>query len=182
MFSTYLKSVLIFNRSQNKAPNVILVYLLISLAWHHKFFTDFFIHTGSFAEKLNYVLLENNHQYFVVLCFTLLFFILRLSYLYFANKTDQFIDADEPIETKIGSDQLFTENKDVIRLVALLDETKAQLAQAKEAEALARTDKTIAIGQVLSIQAELDLALADIAILSASNQELRSQFNEVAAN
>ena len=78
--------------------------------------------------------------------------------------------------------QLFTENKDVIRLVALLDETKAQLAQAKEAEALARTDKTIAIGQVLSIQAELDLALADIAILSASNQELRSQFSEVAVS
>ncbi|TWX73011.1 DUF4398 domain-containing protein [Colwellia sp. C1TZA3] len=72
----------------------------------------------------------------------MLFFILRLSMLYLLNKTDQFIEADEPIKIKVGSDQIVKENKDVVRLLALLTENKAQLAKVKAREALAQADKT----------------------------------------
>jgi len=178
MFSKFLKSILIFNRGQNKAPNAILVYLLISLAWHNQFFITFVVSNGGFSQRLSAALADNSHQYMVILLLTLLFFILRLSYLYLINKAEQFIEADTPIATKVGKDQLFTENKDVVRLLALLAESKAQLTKIKAREALAQTDKVIAIGQVLSIQAELDLAAADIAILSKSNQVLTAKLNQ----
>jgi len=178
MFSKLLKSILVFNREQNKAPNILLVYILISLAWHHQIFLTFVLSHGDFAERLSAALTGNSHQYIIVLLLTLLFFILRLSLLYFFNKTDQFIEADVPIEAKIGNDQLFAENKDALRLLALLDETKAQLAKAKEREALAQADKTKTISKMLSVQAELDLALADIAILSKSNEGLSAKLTE----
>jgi hypothetical protein len=63
-----------------------------------------------------------------------LFFTLRLSMLYLLNKTDQFIEADEPMKVNLGSDQIVKENKAVVRLLALLAETKAQLAKVKACE------------------------------------------------
>lgn len=178
MSSTFLKSILIFNRAQNKAPNFILVYILISLAWHNQFFTTFLISDGSFSNKLSAALSDNTHQYIAVLFSTFLFFALRLSYLYFMNKTNDFVEKDEPIESKIGSDQVFENNKDVARIMVLLEETKAKLSKAKEREAQTQIEKDISIRQVLSIQAELDLALVDITILSKANDELKSKLNE----
>ena len=178
MFSKLLKPVLIFNRSQNQAPNFILVYSLIALAWHNQFFITFAVASGSLSEKLAEALTKHPFQYGVVLCFTLLFFILRLAFLYLVNKTDNFIEADEPIEAKVGSDQVFTENKDVVRLLALLEETKAELAKVKVREANAQIDKTAAIKKMLAVQAELDIAQADIAILSQSNEDLKAKLSE----
>jgi hypothetical protein len=178
MFSNYLKSLLVFNRSQDKAPNFILVYLLISLIWHNAFFITLVLSDGGISEKLSAALAENSHQYIVVLSLTFLFFILRLSYLYFANRANDFIEADEPIEAKLGSDQVFSKNNDVVRLLDLLEETKSQLAKVKAAEAPAKTDKTTAISQRLALQNELDMALADITILTKSNAELKRQLNE----
>ncbi len=156
MFSTFLKSVLVFNRSQNKAPNIILVYLLLSLLWHQQFFISLIQQQGDFSERLSAALAQHNHQYIVVLFLTFLFFSLRLIYLYFANKTNEFIEADEPIENKIGSDQIFSENKDVVRLLDLLEETKANLAKVKETESQAQSDKTAAISERLAAESELD--------------------------
>tara|TARA_R110000787_G_scaffold25150_1_gene70762 strand:+ start:1528 stop:2076 length:549 start_codon:yes stop_codon:yes gene_type:complete len=181
MFSKFIKSVLVFNQAQNKAPNFILVYLLISLTWHHQLFITFFVSHGAFSERFSAALAEHSHQYVVVLFLTLLFFILRLSLLYFVNKTDQFIDADEPIEAKLGSDQLFKENKDVVRLLTLLEESKAKSAKLKTREAKAQSDKTATINKMLAVQAELDIALADIAILGKSNEELRASLNKYKA-
>jgi hypothetical protein len=178
MFSKYVRSIIVFNRAQHKAPNVVLVYFLISLAWHHQFFITLILSNGGFGEKLSAALAQNTHQYIAVLFLTLLFFLLRLSLLYVVNKTDDFVEKDEPIEAKIGSDQSLKENKDVVRLLALLEETKVKLAQVKEKEAQAQADKTVTISQKLAVQAELDIALADIAILSKSNQELRVQLSE----
>lgn len=178
MSSKYVKSVLVFNRAQNKAPNFILVYLLISLVWHHQFFITFFVSQGSFSEKLTTALSENTHHYITVFVCTILFFILRLIALYVLNKTDGFIEEDESIEDKIGNDNAFKDDNDVVRLLALLEETKAQLSKVKEREALANTEKKTAIGQALSIQAELDLALADITILGKSNDDLKAKLNE----
>ena len=104
-----------------------------------------------------------------------------MSYLYFANKTNEFVEKDEPIEDKIGSDQAFSENKDVIRLLDLLEETKAKLAKVKALEVQAQSDKTAAISQRLAVQAELDIAMADIAILSKANEDLRAKINELQA-
>ena len=179
MFSTFFKSVLVFNRSQNKAPNFIAVYLFISLLWHHQFFISLLQQQGGFNDRLNTALAQNNHQYIAVLFLTLLFFALRLAYLYFANKTNEFVEADEPIEDKIGSDQIFAENKDVVRLLDLLEETKTKLAKVKASEAQAQADKTAAISQRLAVQAELEQAMADVAILSQSNEELRAKLSEV---
>ncbi len=178
MYSKFLKSILIFNRTQDKAPNFIVVYLLISLAWHNQFFTTFLISDGSFSNKLNSALSDNTHQYLAVLFSTILFFILRLSYLYFMNKTNDFVEKDEPIESKIGSDQIFDNNKDIARIMVLLEETKARLSKAKEREAQTQIEKDISIRQVLSMQAELDLALVDITILTKANNELKSKLNE----
>ena len=177
MFSKYLKAIMVFNRAQNKAPNFILVYLLISFFWHQQFFMSLVTNSGGFSEKLSTAISENNHQYMAVLFVTILFFIIRLSYLYFANKADLFIETDEPIEDKIGSDQLFAENKDVARLLAHLEETKIKLAQMKEREAQAQADKTASITKMLALQAELELALADITILNKSNQDLTAKLN-----
>ena len=178
MSSKFLKSILVFNRSQNKAPNFILIYLLISLFWHNQFFISLMLQKGGFSERLNTALSENTHQYIAVLFLTVLFFSLRLTYLYFASKTNEFIEADAPIEKKIGGDQIFTENKDVVRLLDLLEETKVKLARVKESEAQAQSDKTAAISERLALQAELDLAMADIAILTKSNEELKTKLNE----
>ena len=133
---------------------------------------------GGISEKLSAALAENSHQYITVLFLSFLFFALRLSYLYFANRANDFIEADEPIEAKLGSDQVFSKNNDVVRLLDLLEETKAQLAKVKAAEAQAKTDKTTAISQRLALQNELDMALADITILTKSNAELKRQLNE----
>ena len=178
MFSKFLKSVLIFNRSQNQAPNFILVYVLISLVWHRQFLITFVVNNGDFSHRLSAALAVTSFQYGIVLFFAVLFFMLRLSFLYFVNKTDQFIESDKPIDAKIGSDQVFTENKDVVRLLTLLEESKAQLAKVKGREATAQADKTATISKILAVQAELDIALADIAILSKSNEELRAKLNE----
>ncbi|MBA6392055.1 hypothetical protein H4J38_14865 [Colwellia sp. BRX10-3] len=178
MFSKFIKSVLVFNRAQNKAPNFFLVYFLISIAWHHQVFITFAASNTGFSDRLSTALAEHSFQYAVVLFLTFLFFILRLSLLYFLNKTDQFIEADEPIEAKIGSDQVFKENKDVERLLALLEETKAQLAKVKAREAASQADKISAISKMLALQAELDIAMADIAILGKSNEELSIKLNE----
>ncbi|AWB56466.1 hypothetical protein [Colwellia sp. Arc7-D] len=178
MLSKFFKSTLVFNRAQNQAPNFFLVYFLIALIWHNNFFMSLVVADGSLSDKFTSALTEHSFQYGVVLCLTLLFYILRLSFLYFVNKTDEFIEADEPIETKIGSDQVFTENKDVVRLLALLDETKAELAKVKVREVTAQKDKTATISKMLAAQAELDIALADITILSKSNEELRSKLSE----
>lgn len=181
MSSKFFKSLLVFNRSQNKAPNFILVYLLISMLWHNQFFITLILSNGGLSERLSAAAAENVHQYILVLFFTLLFFTLRLSYLYFANKTNEFVEKDEPIEDKIGSDQAFSENKDVIRLLDLLEETKAKLAKVKALEVQAQSDKTAAISQRLAVQAELDIAMADIAILSKANEDLRAKINELQA-
>jgi hypothetical protein len=178
MFSSFLKSILVFNRSQNQAPNFILVYALIALAWHNQFFITLVVFSGSFSEKLAEALTEHSFQYGAVLCLTILFFILRLAFLYLVNKTDNFIEADEPIEAKIGNDQVFTENKDVVRLLALLEDTKAELAKVKARETAAQTDKNATINKMLAVQAELEIALADIAILSQSNEALRAKLAE----
>jgi ribosomal protein L29 len=65
-----------------------------------------------------------------------------------------------------------------VRLLALLDETKAELAKVKVREVTAQKDKTATISKMLAAQAELDIALADITILSKSNEELRSKLSE----
>jgi hypothetical protein len=70
-----------------------------------------------------------------------LFFTLRLSMLYLLNITDQFIEADEPMKVNLGSDQIVKENKAVVRLLALLAETKTQLAKVKAREISAQADK-----------------------------------------
>jgi len=41
----------------------------------------------------------------------------------------------------LGSDQIVKENKDVVRLLALFAETKAQLAKVKAREVSAQADK-----------------------------------------
>lgn len=178
MFTKFIKSVLVFNQTQSKAPNFILIYLLVSIAWHNQVFITFITSQGSLTEKLSTALSQNTHQYIVVLVLTLLFFSLRLLYLYFVNKTEQFIAQDEPIETKLGSVQLFTENKDVMRLMDLLEETKEKLVKSKALEAQAQTDKTTTINKMLALQDELDLALADIAILNKANKELTTKLND----
>lgn len=175
MFSKFLKSILIFNRSQNQAPNFMLVYFLLSLVWHNQFFITLVGSNGDFSHRLNAVLSESSFQYGVVFFLTLLFFIVRLLVLYAIKQTDQYIEADELIEAKIGSDQVFTENKDVVRLLALLEETKAQLAKVKIREAKVQADKTETISKMLAVQAELDMAQADIAILSKSIEDFRAQ-------
>jgi ribosomal protein L29 len=101
--------------------------------------------------------------------------------LYLLNKTDEFIDTDEPMIVKVGSDQIVKENKDVVRLLALLAETKAQLAKVKACEVSAQADKKKMISNMLAVQAELELALADIAILGKSNEELRAKLNQYLA-
>ena len=101
--------------------------------------------------------------------------------LYLLNKTDEFIDADEPMIVKVGSDQIVKENKDVVRLLALLAETKAQLAKVKAREVSAQADKKKTISNILAVQAELELALADIAILGKSNEELRAKLKQYLA-
>ncbi len=178
MFTKFIKSVLIFNQAQSKAPNFILIYFLISIAWHNQVFMTFITNQGSLTERFSTALSQNTHQYIVVLMLTLLFFSMRLLYLYFVNKTEQLIEQDEPIEAKLGSDQLFTENKDVVRLMELLKETKEKLAKSKAREAQAQTDKTTTINKMLALQDELDLALADIAILNKANKELTTKLND----
>ncbi|MBA6327771.1 hypothetical protein H4J46_07455 [Colwellia sp. MB02u-6] len=61
--------------------------------------------------------------------------------LYLLNKTDQFIEADEPMKVNVGSDQIVKENKDVVRLLSLLADTTVQLAKVKAREVLAQPDK-----------------------------------------
>ena len=175
MFSNFIKSVLVFNQTQSKAPNFLLIYCLISIIWHNQVFITFITSQGSLTERFSTALSQSIHQYILVLMLTLIFFSLRLLYLYFVNKTEQFIEQDEPIEAKLGSDQLFTENKDVVRLMELLDETKEKLVKSKAREAQAQTDKTTTINKMLTLQNELDLALADIAILNKANKELTSK-------
>lgn len=178
MFTKFIKSVLIFNQAQSKAPNFILIYFLISITWHNQVFMTFITSQGSLTERFSTALSQSTHQYIVVLMLTLLFFSMRLLYLYFVNKTEQLIEQDEPIEAKLGSDQLFTENKDVVRLMDLLEETKEKLAKSKAREAQTQTDKTITINKMLALQDELDLALADIAILNKANKELTTKLND----
>lgn len=178
MFSNYLKSVLVFSRSQNKAPNFIVIYLLISLVWHNAFFITLVLSDGGISERLSAALAENRHQYITVLMLTFLFFALRLLLLFLLNKTDEFVEDDEPIEAKIASDQVFSKNNDVVRLLDLLEETKKQLAKVKASEAQAKADKTEAINQQLTLQAELDMTLADITILAKSNEDLRIKLSE----
>lgn len=178
MFSDFLKSVLVFNRSQNKAPNFFLVYLIIWLVWHGQFFISLITSNGAIDERLQSALEATNHQYIAVFFVTLLFFGVRLAYLYFANKTNDFIEKDKPIEEKIGSDQLFKENKDVVRLLELLEETKMQLAEVKEREKKAKAEKLAAVNQMLAVKNELDLALADIEILNKANNDLTAKLRE----
>lgn len=181
MFSKYLKAILVFNRSQNKAPNFVLVYLIIWLVWHNNFFVLLALSKGDIWNRLLSALLVSEHQYISVLFLTLSFFIFRLSCLYFLNKTNTFIEEEESIEYKIGSDQSFQKNKDIVRLLDLLEEAKSKLIKAKEAEALAKLDKTATISQCLSIKSELEIAMADIAILVKSNEELKSELKKLIA-
>ena len=62
-----------------------------------------------------------------------------------------------------------------------MEESKAQLAKVKTREAKAQSDKTATINKMLAVQAELDIALADIAILGKSNEELRASLNKYKA-
>jgi hypothetical protein len=77
MFSKFLTSVLIFNRSENKALNFILIYLLISLAWHNQIFITFVVSHGGFAERLNAALYQSDklsdHFYLLKVIITALF-------------------------------------------------------------------------------------------------------------
>ncbi|MFT6918538.1 MAG: hypothetical protein ACJA2G_001157 [Cognaticolwellia sp.] len=57
-----------------------------------------------------------------------LFFTLRLSMLYLLNKTDQFIEADQPMKVNLGSEQIVKENKDVVRLVAMLARNQSAIS------------------------------------------------------
>lgn len=177
MLSNFVKSILTFNRSQTKAPNFILVYSLITIIWHSEVLLAFALAHGGFVERASSALAESSLQYLWVLWFSVLFYVVRLSWLYFINKADQFIDQDEVIEAKVGSDQIFKENKDVVRLLALLDENKTKLENAKSREAASQHKSTETINKMLSMQVELDLALADIAILTKSNAELKAQIN-----
>ena len=66
----------------------------------------------------------------------------------------------------------------MVRLLALLEDTKAELAKVKVRETAAQTDKHATINKLLAVQDELEIALADIAILSQSNEELRAKLAE----
>ncbi|WP_206486481.1 hypothetical protein [Thalassotalea sp. G2M2-11] len=178
MFKKYVKPILLFNRSQAKAPNIILVYLLIWLLWHHRFFIDLFISQASVSERLHLALANNEHQYMMVLLLTGTFYGLRLLYLYFSQKADEIIEEDEPIESKIQNDQLFKENKDVIRLLELLEETKNKLAATRASEAQMKTEKIAAINRVRALQNELEEVKADLDIMVNSNAELTAKLKQ----
>jgi len=175
MFKKYVKPILLFSRSQNKAPNFVLVYLLIWLVWHSQFFITFVNTTGNFTSRLNSAISSNDHQYIAVLFLTLLFFTFRLTYLYFVNKADAIIEEEEPIENKVGSDQLFSENKDVIRLLSLLEETKEKLKQSRESENQLRKEKEETESNLRSVQIELDEVKADLTILVKTNEDLTAK-------
>lgn len=166
MLQSHVKNLVRFHRSQPQAPNFVLVYALIWLVWHHQFFITFFTASGGLNTKLSAALNSIEHQYLLILLFTVLFFALRLVYLYFAGKANEIAEEDEPIENKLGHDQVFTENKDVLRLLALLEETKEQLALAKTKEAQLMQEKTAAINKTLAMQSELDEVKADLAIMT----------------
>jgi hypothetical protein len=57
-----------------------------------------------------------------------LFFTLRLSMLYLLNKTDQFIEVDQPMKVNLGSEQIVKKNKDVVRLVAMLARNQSAIS------------------------------------------------------
>ncbi|WP_448213834.1 hypothetical protein [Colwellia sp. MEBiC06753] len=181
MFTKYIKPVLVFNRSQHKAPNFLLVYCLIWLLWHSQFLVTLITTSGGISAKYSAALNGTEHQYLVVFFLTCAFFIARLTWLYFSDKADKIIEQDEPIEQKIGSDQIFTENKDVVRLLDLLEQTKASLAKVKESEAQAKLEKNEALARVRSLEAELEEVSADLAILTEAHQALTAKVTQTGA-
>ncbi|MDO6428282.1 hypothetical protein Q4489_14775 [Thalassotalea sp. 1_MG-2023] len=180
MFTQYIKSILSFHRAQPKAPNFFLVYALIWLALHNQFFVTFISTSGSLNSKISAATASIEHQYLLSLLFTITFFALRLTYLYFVTKANEIADEDAPIEDKLGHDQVFTENKDVMRLVVLLDETKAKLASANKKETELLEEKQAVIQKSRELQTELEEVKADLAIMTQQNEVLKSELTRTA--
>ncbi|WP_286232844.1 hypothetical protein [Thalassotalea sediminis] len=180
MLKPYIKNIISFYRAQPKAPNFLLVYALIWLALHNQFFVTFISASGGVNNKLNAAIASIEHQYLLSLLLTVLFFALRLSYLYFVGKANEIADEGEPIEDKLGRDQVFTENKDVMRLLTLLDETKAKLAIANKKETELMEDKLAAIQKSRVLQSELDEVKADLAIMTQQYLTLKEKLTRSA--
>ncbi|WP_286269260.1 hypothetical protein [Thalassotalea hakodatensis] len=173
MFQSFLKNVVLFHRAQPKAPNFLLVYAIIWLICHHQFFISLFTSSGSFSSKINTAITETDHQYILTLLLTGLFFIARLVYFYLAQKANALIEEEGVVENKLGHDQVFTENKDVIRLIALLEESKEKLALAKTKEIQLQQEKTVAINTSCALQAELDEVNADLIVITQQYEQLK---------
>ena len=166
-----IKSFLSFSEQQKPAPSFILIYVCTWLIWHNQLFTAFISHSGDVIDKLMaaYQSIETN-QYLLVLLLTLLLLTIRLGYNYIVFKSHQLVMSVDDDELMEKGSQLATENEDVKALMATLTKTQTQLKNTKEKVKQLTDEKNNAIAKQLSIQAQLEEALADNQILQAQQR------------
>ncbi|RTR29765.1 hypothetical protein [Shewanella atlantica] len=174
-----LKAVVKFNENQRIAPRFILTYLLIWFIWHNQLFTTFFSTSGDLLTRSTAALsaVTDNH-YLIVLAITCLFYSARVGYYFLKNKTHALLEEDDIAELKVGSDQRFTKNEDIERLMSMVTDLKTQVVATKEREQKANADKNLVIKKFLAIREELDEVKAENALLTKSNKALKTRLAE----
>lgn len=174
-----LKAVVKFNENQRIAPRFILTYLLTWFIWHNQLFTTFFTTSGDPLTRGTAALasVADNH-YLIVLAITCFLYMARLGYYFLKNKTHALLEEDDIAELKVGSDQRFTKNEDIERLMSMVTDLKTQLAATKEREQKANDDKNLVIKKFLGIREELDEVKAENALLTKSNKALKARLAE----
>ncbi len=180
MFNKLFKSLLVFNENHKPAPNFIIIYCLIWLFWHQQMFTSFIITQGDIATRFTAAINSvNNFQYLVVLLLSCLFYALRLSYYYLQSIAHQVVDQHSKESLGVGSDQLIVKNEDVQRVMAMLDDTKNQLASVKASEQQTKAENKSLLTRLMKLEAELEELQADNTLTHQLNEELKDKLRQV---
>ena len=163
-----LKSLLVFTENQRPAPGFIIIYLGTWLAWHNQMLTAFLSAHGGFSAKFNAALSAlTENQYMVVFWLTCVLFLIRLFYNFVRFKSAQFLNNSDQDFVDNNDKQAAESNQDIANLMATLESVQKQLAASREREKKALAERNEQLRKFLGVQAELDEARADIAILNA---------------
>jgi len=168
MLTKLLKSFLAIVENPKSLPSFIGLYLITWLFWHNQLIAEFFNAQGTITTRLSTAIaaVENFH-YLAVFWLTILLFILRIGFDAFVNTSRKYVDKKEQENDQDGLEN----DKDIERLLATLEETRAQLKASKAREKQLKQSNNENINKLLKLQAELDEVNADKQLLMQSNQK-----------
>jgi hypothetical protein len=163
----FLRSFLNVVENPRSLPTFLGTYSLFWLLWHYQFLLNIGAAPGGVFERINIAIeLESSFQYILVLCLTLVFFALHLTFKSFVKSSREYVDKVDREEND-PLNELIKQN-DIEQLVFMLESLQKEIKLSKENERKANAEVKSIIAKFISLQTSYDEITADYEILKAA--------------